>query len=53
MISKMSRRTTNNLVGNSGLLALGIGPKARPKLKILYPPRAAARTGSGGFFLAA
>jgi len=35
------------------LLALGIGPQAKPKLKILCPPRAAGRTGSGGFFLAA
>jgi hypothetical protein len=35
------------------LLALGIGPKTDPKLKILYPPRAAGNTGSGGFSLAA
>ena len=41
------------LVGNFGLLALGIGPKTNPKLKMLYSARDAGRTGSRGFFLAA
>jgi len=41
------------LVGNYGLLTLGIGPKTNPELKMLCSAGEAGRTGSRGFFLAA